>query len=88
MEVNSSIHTSKELSSNCDNHSHNNDGDTCSPFCICNCCGGKGFAYEANNYNLISFKTLNDKKIPEYKSILASNFLGSIWQPPQINSDI
>ena len=25
-----------------------------------------------------------DKKVPEYKSILASNFFGSIWQPPQI----
>lgn len=88
MEVNSFNHSSKEISSNGDKHSHDKDGDACSPFCICNCCGGQGFAYETNHYNLISFKTLVDKQIPEYKSIFASNFSGSIWQPPQINSDI
>lgn len=85
MEVNSSIHSSKELSSNDENHSHDKNGDTCSPFCICNCCGGQSFAYSANyNYNFVSVKTLIDKKIPQYKSILSSNFYGSIWQPPQI----
>lgn len=86
MEVNDPIHSSKEISSNDENHSHNKDNDTCSPFCICNCCGGQGFTCITNNYNLISVRTLIDKKNPEYKSILSSNFFGSIWQPPQINS--
>ncbi|PWA05100.1 hypothetical protein DB895_08160 [Flavobacterium psychrotolerans] len=62
------------------------DKDACSPLCICNCCGCQGFAYNIlYNYNLIDVKIIVDKKVPEYKSILTSNFYGSIWQPPQIN---
>jgi len=85
METHSSIQSSKEISSNDENHSHDKNGDTCSPFCICNCCGSQVFAYSADYfYNFVSVKTLIDKKIPEYKSVLTSNFFGSIWQPPQI----
>ncbi|PKB18458.1 DUF6660 family protein [Flavobacterium sp. 5] len=61
--------------------------DTCSPLCICNCCGCQGFAYNTIcNYNFVAIKNIIDKKLPEYKSILTSNFYGSIWQPPQINA--
>jgi hypothetical protein len=88
MEVNSSFQSSKEFSSNGDKHSRDKDNDTCSPFCICSCCAGQGFTFDTNNYNLISVKTLIDKIIPEYKSIHSSNYFGSIWQPPQINSVI
>ncbi|RTY97223.1 hypothetical protein EKM02_14045 [Flavobacterium sp. RSP49] len=63
------------------------DKDACSPLCICNCCGCQGFAYNTvYAYNLFSVKILIDKKTAEYKSILTSNFYGSIWQPPQINA--
>jgi hypothetical protein len=63
------------------------DKEACSPLCVCNYCGCQGFAYNiAYNYNFIAFKNIIDKKIPEYKSILTSNFYGSIWQPPQINA--
>ncbi len=85
MGVNSSVHTESELASNHDNHSHNKENDLCSPLCICNCCGGQGFTYNTiYSNNFVSVKTIIDKKVPEYKSILASNFYGSIWQPPQI----
>lgn len=61
------------------------DNDACSPLCICNCCGCQGFSSNNTyNYTFFSVKTIIDKKIPEYKSILTSNFFGSIWQPPQI----
>ncbi|MFV8326943.1 DUF6660 family protein [Flavobacterium sp. ZS1P14] len=64
-----------------------NDKDACSPLCVCNCCGCQGFAYNTiYAYNLFSVKTIIDKKVPEYKSILTSNFYGSIWQPPQITA--
>jgi hypothetical protein len=67
--------------------SHNHDNDACSPLCICNCCGSQGFAYTTvDAYNFVAVKTIIDKKVPEYKSILVSNFFGSIWQPPQINA--
>lgn len=65
--------------------SHTHDKDSCSPMCICNCCGCQSFVYEAiYNYNFIAVKILIDKKIPEYQSILTCNYFGSIWQPPQI----
>ena len=61
------------------------DNDICSPMCTCSCCGCQGFSL--NNtyfYSLFSVRTTIDKKVPEYISVFASNFFGSIWQPPQI----
>ena len=64
---------------------HHKDNDFCSPFCVCSCCSSQIFVYNSTyNFNFSTVKTLIDKTIPEYKSILASNFYGSIWQPPQI----
>ena len=61
--------------------------DACSPLCTCNHYGCQGFVYNiVSNYNFITVKNIIDKKLPEYKSILTSNFYGSIWQPPQINA--
>lgn len=61
--------------------------DACSPLCICNCCGCRGFANNIIDANIFfSVTPIIDKKTPEYKSILTSNFFGSIWQPPQINA--
>jgi hypothetical protein len=63
----------------------NHDNDVCSPLCVCNCCGRQGFVYNTiSTCNIFSVKTIIDKKLPEYKSIIASNFYGSIWQPPKI----
>jgi hypothetical protein len=64
---------------------HHQDNHFCSPLCICNCCSSQSFVYNPiYNFNFIPVKILIDKKNPEYKSILTSNFFGSIWQPPQI----
>ena len=69
------------------NAKQHHDKDACSPLCVCNCCGCQGFAYNAvYYYNFVSIKTIIDNKIPQYKSILTSNFYGSIWQPPQITA--
>lgn len=82
----SAVHSSQEISLIADHHSHEKSSDACSPFCICNCCGCQGFTYNAIYvYNFISVKKIINKKNPEYKSLLSSNFYGSIWQPPQIN---
>ncbi|TPD66129.1 hypothetical protein FJA49_17230 [Flavobacterium microcysteis] len=64
------------------------DKDVCSPFCVCNCYGCQGFTYNTTTYYYIFFsvKLIIDKKVPEYKSMLTSNFYGSIWQPPQITA--
>lgn len=65
---------------------HNQDNDACSPFCICNCCSSQVFAFGNTIYSFdfVIVKTIVENKIPEYKSVFASNFFGSIWQPPQI----
>ena len=85
MEVNSLAHNKTEFSSNHDNHSHDKEKDLCSPFCICNCCGSQITSF--SEFVIIDFpipskgiKTL----LPTYTSVFASNFFGSIWQPPQI----
>ena len=68
-----------------DNHSHNAGSDLCSPFCVCSCCGSQMTEYL--KFAIIdfpvTFKSIK-KQLPTYKSILSSNFYGSIWQPPQI----
>ncbi len=81
-EENSSSQTVVEKSSS----DHNQDFDACSPFCICNCCNSQVFAFDNTicRFDFVIIKKDVENKIPEYKSILASNFFGSIWQPPQI----
>jgi hypothetical protein len=85
MEVNSYVHTVTEFSSNHDNHSHEKENDLCPPFCVCNCCSANVLIYSSTiSYDFpIIYKVIKTKE-PFYKSIFASNFTGSIWQPPQI----
>ena len=87
MEMDSTSHFSKEISSNTDKHSHDNENDACSPFCVCNCCGNQNFACNMH-YNFVFFKNTLDAKVPGYKSMITCNYFGSIWQPPQINDYI
>jgi hypothetical protein len=85
MEVNSAAHSSIEFASNQDNHSHDKQSDLCSPFCTCNCCSAQVLTYfpvSAINFSVVT--TIIKAPLPAYKSIFASNFFGSIWQPPQI----
>lgn len=60
-------------------------GETCSPFCICSCCG-LSVGYHSNV--LIA----EPKQIAhviqtirvEYSDPAVNNFSGSIWQPPKL----
>jgi hypothetical protein len=87
MEVNSAAHKVVEISSNHDEKSHNHDkeNDLCSPFCSCNCCGTQILNFNQEiTFEFRKVFTEITTQIPTYKSILTSNFYGSIWQPPQI----
>jgi hypothetical protein len=85
LEVNSLVHNSIEGLVNTDKHSHDKDNDLCSPFCVCNCCGTQILSYfQVNNFEFPLVSIVIETKEPFYKSILTSNFFGSIWQPPQI----
>jgi hypothetical protein len=85
VEVNTSAYTEMASTSNQDEHSHDKEDDLCSPFCICNCCGSQITHYL--QVVMIDFPILSKPiktQLPTYKFLFASNFYGSIWQPPQI----
>lgn len=68
-----------------EDHSNKKSKDLCSPFCICNCCGQNTLNYSPTIvYDLqMTFEEIKTSN-SVYASIFASNFYGSIWQPPQI----
>lgn len=70
-----------------DHASHPDEADSCSPFCICNCCGTPIL----NLNSTLLFANLNISQISKtpistYKTPLFSKFFGSIWQPPQLHA--
>lgn len=84
MEVNSPMHNTAQFASE-DNHSHEKDNDLCSPFCACNCCGAQILSYQtAETFDFPVSSAIIFIPLPTYNSVFASNFYGSIWQPPQI----
>lgn len=84
MEVNSIAHKKAQFASEA-NHSHDKDNDLCSPFCACNCCGAQVLSYQSViTFNFPLANSIILSPLPVYTSVFASNFYGSIWQPPQI----
>jgi len=60
------------------------EADTCSPFCICACCGVI-YNFEFNSILLPEAAVQMDKKFPSYASNLYSNEFLFIWKPPKIS---
>ena len=84
MEVNSAAHKTAQFSSEA-NHSHDKQNDLSSPFCTCNCCGAQILSYQSvNNFSFPVAHSEISIQLPTYTPVFASNFFGSIWQPPQI----
>jgi hypothetical protein len=85
MEVNSSAHNATKITEAHSDHSHSKLNDQCSPFCICSCCGVQVLSYAVSiNFDFPVMTALIKSPLPDYTSVFASNFYGSIWQPPQI----
>lgn len=85
LEINNPAHNSNEIVSKHTSHSHDKENDLCPPFCVCNCCGAQVLSYFPTiSYEFPLISTVIKTKEPFYKSVIASNFYGSIWQPPQI----
>ncbi len=65
-----------------DNHKH--DKESCTPFCICSCCGTSVI-----NLNLVApcsaIIPIPSKEFPLYKLALNSEIYSPIWQPPKIS---
>ena len=85
MEVNLSAYNESQLVLKSDKHSHETSTDSCTPFCVCNCCGSQIVNFSSST--IVDFPILSEgikTPLPTYKSVFTSNFFGSIWQPPQI----
>lgn len=79
--------TSSDSRSSQMDHSHDQDSrDTCSPFCLCSCCG---ISMNSFQFTTGEFYTLIPVPIAKKTVIrdvfFTSNYLGSIWQPPKSN---
>jgi len=76
-----------QVSVKAESNSHNDhDDDSCSPFCVCNCCQSPGFlkmAEYASSKDMIP--AIIEIQLPQYTSTLFSNFQNTIWQPPKIS---
>jgi len=70
-----------ELCQNTTN-THSNDIDTCSPFCVCNCC----VSPISHQVFKVSFTCYSITRIQfnAYTSSFSSFNSASIWQPPQL----
>jgi hypothetical protein len=84
-EANSFAYKTAHFSASDRDHSHDKQNDLCSPFCICNCCGVQVLSYaSAIVFEFPVLVKSIKSTLPSYTSVFASNFCGSIWQPPQI----
>lgn len=74
-----------ELAENHENHSHDTSKDSCSPICICNCCGHTILTYQTEMVYNFMVPTVQIRTIDlNYETKIISLFSGSIWQPPKI----
>ncbi|MCX6352301.1 MAG: hypothetical protein NTX03_10620 [Bacteroidetes bacterium] len=61
----------------------NHDNESCSPFCICNCCGCSGFSIPLSFLVKGIIINATQLKIAEYQALVTDDFIAAIWQPPR-----
>lgn len=65
-------------------HDHDDSTDSCSPFCVCTCCG---ISIENPQYYSLEISTpffsYRSLKTTNKDFFMIDNFLTSIWQPPK-----
>ncbi len=85
LDISNSSRNVTQFISNHNNHSNDQQNDFCSPFCTCNCCGVQVLNYAStSSFDFPVLVVITKSAVPNYDSVFASNFYGSIWQPPQI----
>jgi len=74
----------RDLYTSSDHSDHESDIETCSPFCICACCGQSitNIFYASTFYALVP---VVEKVFPIYNASFVSEVYLSIWQPPKIS---
>lgn len=67
-------------------HDHSEDeGDLCTPFCNCACCGCMGFIVTVPSIHLINIKEIIPSVTFTYEGSFVSSYFYSFWQPPKIS---
>ncbi|MBK9107330.1 MAG: hypothetical protein IPM92_02840 [Saprospiraceae bacterium] len=72
------------ISANADTDHHKHETDTCTPFCICSCCGTSVI----NMHDPATFSDIvlvHSKDLPVYMQTFLSIAYFHIWQPPKIS---
>ena len=68
-----------------DHASHSDEADSCSPFCICNCCGVHIMSLKTVAlFESLQMLAFSKTPISTYRAEFFSIFSNSIWQPPQL----
>lgn len=67
-------------------HDHREDEtDSCSPFCVCSCCGVSGVIFSSPKLFFEKIKKVNTPVlVSTYNSEFSSSYFYSFWQPPKI----
>lgn len=69
-------------------HQHNHredDTDSCSPFCVCSCCGVVGIYFSSPQLFFTKTKTIHSSVlVATYNSEFISSYYYTFWQPPKI----
>ena len=67
-------------------HDHREDeADSCSPFCVCACCGVAGLLFPSPKLFFIKSKKANTPtQASTYNSEFISTYYYTFWQPPKI----
>nr|WP_137090752.1 DUF6660 family protein [Mangrovivirga cuniculi] len=75
-------HQDNEIAINVDDHDHENDHESCSPLCVCNCCH-TNLVFATYNFDsgVIRFNTVGNSL---YISSIIDYFKGVPLQPPRL----
>lgn len=66
-------------------HQHEEEGDLCTPFCVCSCCGNIAVVISIPHFVIDPKPALHPvSPISTYQSIFISSYSFSFWQPPKI----
>jgi hypothetical protein len=61
---------------------HDHEEESCTPLCLCSCCGTQSISPFAQHVNPVFFDT-GLKTGSVYSSVLLEDYPASIWQPPK-----
>ncbi|HUM45753.1 MAG TPA: hypothetical protein PLD84_02420 [Chitinophagales bacterium] len=67
-----------------DHSDHSHETESCSPFCICSCCGTQSISQFVQDCFGNNFPVTASKAHSIYSSVFIVDFFAAIWQPPKI----